>query len=53
MESKQQQTTIGTGKFCEKPINKEDISKEVSDFMVAQMKYDRKDIRHKIIYINK
>tara|TARA_B100000927_G_C16275716_1_gene393413 strand:+ start:171 stop:347 length:177 start_codon:yes stop_codon:yes gene_type:complete len=58
MESKQLQATIVVekinGKYINKEeINKEEISKEVSDFMVAQMKYDRKDIRHKFIYIRR
>jgi len=58
MESNQLQVAIVVEKNNEKTINKEginkeDISKEVSEFMVAQMKYDRKDIRHKFTYINK
>ena len=63
MESNQLQVAIVVEKNNEKTINKEGInkeviskeviSKEVSEFMVAQMKYDRKDIRHKFTYINK
>ena len=47
MEPKQQKDA----NVSEKPIDKQEISKEVSEFMVKQMKYDRKDIRHKITYI--
>jgi len=58
MEAKQLQAAIVVEKIKERyinkeEVNKEEISKEVSDFMVVQMKYDRKDIRHKFIYINK
>ena len=51
MEPKQQKSVNASEKICERPINKEAISKEVSDYIVKQMKCDRKDTRHKITYI--